>query len=688
MKKITPIYHTIVIWAWSGGLTVALGLASAGKRVLMIERWLIGGDCTNYGCVPSKALIHAEGDIWQSLEWARHIRDDFRAEEKKENFEKKYPHLTISEWSAKFVWNHSVDVGWVEYSAKNIVIATGSDPRVMDIEWVPKEKTLTNRNIFDEKNVEKLVIVGWGFIAIEMALAFARRGVSVTMLVRSDRLGSGIDDEFTVSMKSLLEKVWVEIMFNTAIEKGDEKELFLKNTEKSEKKSQKSESGFLPSQEWQKLPYSHILLALGRVANIEWLDLEKVGIKSDKWGIITDTYGRTNIKNIFALGDVVSGNRQFTHLANHEGRGIIQSLIVPFWKFRIKPANVPSVLYDREVEFARTWLTLEEAIEKYGEDAIIVDRMDFSANDRSRTEAETTGYIRIIAKRLSLQIVGAEIVGMWAWEMISTLTLAIDRGVSLYKLRSIIIPYPTRSDLTKRLADRMVIATLRNIKKEISWWITKHLPLFIGLAIWGSIIGAFLYYKSMTGKDNFWLVKDLYHFITGTVYGPIVYIVFYAVRPLIFFPATLLTFLSGLLFWVWGGFAYTMIGENMSASVAYMVGRFFGLHIPELRKSPIELDSEKTFSSILFTRFAFFPFDIVNYLSGFLRLPWLPFALATLIGIIPGALVFIIAGSSVQGIENFSLSGIHIDRMTLVYSAILFIVSIGFARYLNNKTKK
>ena len=125
----------------------------------------------------------------------------------------------------------------------------------------------------------------------------------------------------------------------------------------------------------------------------------------------------------------------------------------------------------------------------------------------------------------------------------------------------------------------------------------------------------------------------------------------------------------------------------MSASVAYMVGRFFGSHIPELQRSPIELDSEKTFSSILFTRFAFFPFDIVNYLSGFLRLPWLPFALATVIGIIPGALVFIIAGSSVQGIENFSLSGIHIDRMTILYSVLLFLVSVTLARYLKIRNK-
>ena len=114
-----------------------------------------------------------------------------------------------------------------------------------------------------------------------------------------------------------------------------------------------------------------------------------------------------------------------------------------------------------------------------------------------------------------------------------------------------------------------------------------------------------------------------------------------------------------------------MIGENLSASVAYLTGRFFGTHIPELRKSPIVLDNEKTFSSILFTRLAFFPFDLVNYLSGFLRLPWIPFALATLTGIIPGALVFIIAGASIEGIESFSQDKVYIvaDRKDAIIKA-------------------
>lgn len=127
-------YTAIVIGAGSGGLTVALGLASAGKKVLMVEKGLIGGDCTNYGCVPSKALIHAEGSIVQSLEATRKIRDGFRHEETAEMFAKKYPSLTIVAGEARLMDIHTVTVGKKQFTAESIVIATGSDPRLGTIE--------------------------------------------------------------------------------------------------------------------------------------------------------------------------------------------------------------------------------------------------------------------------------------------------------------------------------------------------------------------------------------------------------------------------------------------------------------------------------------------------------------------------------------------------------------------------
>ena len=157
----------------------------------------------------------------------------------------------------------------------------------------------------------------------------------------------------------------------------------------------------------------------------------------------------------------------------------MQSLLLPWWKKKIKPANVPSVLYDLEVEFARTGLTQEEAISEYGEESIIIEKASFSSNDRARTESHTDGYIQIISRRLTLQIIGAEIVGKSAGEMISVVTLCINQGISLYRLRSMIVPYPTRSDLMKRLADKMVLSTLRGLKIEIRWYIGKRIPLLI-----------------------------------------------------------------------------------------------------------------------------------------------------------------------------------------------------------------
>ncbi len=661
-------YHTIVIWAGSGGLTVALGLASAGKNLLLIEKWYLWWDCTNFGCVPSKALIHGSDDMKNALSESRNIRDAFRKDESKEVFEAKYPKLTIVNWSAVFIDSHTLAIENKKYTAKNIVIATGSNPRLMTLEWIPSEKILSNRTIFEQEDIEKLVIVGGGFIGIEIALAFARRWVEVHILIRSDRLGAGIDDDFTLAMKSLLGELWVKTYYNTTIIRGVWDTVLVSHEGKEET-----------------ISYSHILLALGRVPNTEWLGLENIWIQTDKGSIITDVYGRTNLKHIYALGDVVSWNRQFTHLANHEGRGIIQSLLIPFWKKKIKPVNIPSVLYDKEIEFARTWLTAEEAKIEYGEDAIIIDRMDFSVNDRSRTEKDEKGYVKIITKRLSLQILWAEIVWKNAWEMIGFLSIALENHISLYKLKNTIISYPTRMDLIKRLADRMVITTFRSMRSEIIWYIKKRIPVIFWLLLWWSIIAGFLYYKNHSGKDNTMILQDTYHNLSSTALWPLLYIVFYMIRPIIFFPATLLTFLSGTLFGVWWGFLYTMIGENLSASVAYFIGRFFWTHIPELKKTPISLNPNKTFSSILFTRLAFFPFDLVNYLAGFLRLSWLPFAIATVIGIIPWALVFIIAWASIQWTEDFDISSITFEPRLIIISIVLFMVSVVLAHFLKRK---
>lgn len=664
-------FPTIVIGAGSGGLTVALGLASAGKRVLMIERGLIGWDCTNYGCIPSKSLIHAEGNLASALETARTIRSHFQHEEEAETLTKKYPHLSIVSGQASFVDEHTISVGDTTYRFDRAVIATGSSARMMSIEGVPNDQILSNHTIFDTDEISQLVVVGGGFIGIEMALAFARRWVPVTQLIRSDRLGNGEADRFTESLQSTLIEAGVELMFHTSIIRGDQEYLTL-STPQGEKS----------------IPYSHVLLALGRIPNTQDLKLDQAGIKTEKEAILTDVYSRTSIKHIFAIGDVVADNPQFTHIANHEGRGVVQSILFPYLKKKTKHYTLPSTLYDREREFTRTGMTREQACAEYGADSVQICELNMKNNDRSRTETETEGYVRLIYRRLSMRIVWAEIVSAHAGEMISLLSFAIQQKKTLRHISSLVFPYPSRSDLIKRVADIGYIDTLKHLKSDIKWYIKKRLPLIIAASIWLSVLLSFIAFKNISGKDNITLLKDIFTLLSSTAIGPILYIVIYAFRPILFFPATLLTFLSGVLFGVWWGFLATMIGENLSASVAYTIGRFFGTHIPELKKSPITLDTENTFSSILFTRFAFFPFDLVNYLSGFLRLRWAPFALATAIGIIPGALVFIIAGASLEWVEHFDLSSIEIDSSLIITSVTLFIITSALAYGLKRYKSK
>lgn len=190
------------------------------------------------------------------------------------------------------------------------------------------------------------------------------------MLVRGDRLGTGEHDEFTEALHDTLVEAGVTILFETTALRGSASELTVTSHNRE-----------------STLTYDKILMAVGRVVDTEGLELEKIGIKTDKnSAIITDKYGRTNIKNIFAIGDVVSGNRQFTHLANHEGRGVIQTILFPFLKKKIKGAVIPSTLYDSKYEFARTGLTETEAADSYGKHAIRVEMLPFTSNDRSKTE--------------------------------------------------------------------------------------------------------------------------------------------------------------------------------------------------------------------------------------------------------------------------------------------------------------
>jgi len=212
----------------------------------------------------------------------------------------------------------------------------------------------------------------------------------------------------------------------------------------------------------------------------------------------------------------------------------------------------------------------------------------------------------------------------------------------------------------------------------------------IAAFFWASIFVAFFYYK-ISNDLSFLEIAKLIGDAESSSLGPIIFILVYAIRPLIFFPATLLTILAGVLFGPIYGVIYTIFGENMSANLAYWVGRFFGgdIKLPEgIVKHLRTTAQENSFTTVLIARFIYLPFDLTNFASGILKIRWFSYALATLIGIMPGLTTFVLLGASFDNLADFNPSMIEFKPVTFGISAILFIASLILARYFKNRNKQ
>lgn len=678
-------FHTIVIGAGSGGLTTSLGLASAGKKVLLIEKGFMGGDCTNFGCVPSKRLIsigkkvsnmkdnggsNFDKLIDTALLKTQEIVEHIREEESPAALMKKYKNLTVVRGLASFEDKHHIVVenngSKDTYCAKNIVIATGSEPRTIKIDGSKDEDLLTNKSIFNVKDIPKnLIIVGGGVIACELGQAFSNLGANVTLVVRGDRLLKNSEQEVSDMVFEDLKDKGINVIFESSIDHV------------------KGEVAFVGSKE---IKFDKILIAAGRVVDTTELKLENAGVEFNKRGVVTDNNNRTNIKNIYAVGDVSSAFK-LTHNADNQGRDVVKKLLIPFSSAKKKA--MPRVVF-MEKEVAEVGLNHKQAIEKYNETEIVKIVMPLELTDRAKTDSEN-GVMVVIAKALTGKILGASIYGPHAGEMISTFTVAIDNKISIWKLSNSIYAYPTYGRIFKKLGDQFLRWTLMNWKGEIKHLLKSRGPKILGLIFWISIFVGFSKYKAANELSNLDLAKNLYNFITGTTYGPLLYIIVYALRPIIFFPATLLTLLSGALFGFWQGVLFTVFGENMSANFAYFLGRVFGKDIlPEDGVGILNKWQEKVqkrgFESVLIMRFIYLPFDAVNYGCGILRVKWKEYFLATLIGIMPGLMAFVGFGASIQNIDSFDPSQFSLDTKQLMIAFGIFVASLILAKFVRKKT--
>lgn len=451
-------YPTIVIGAGSGGLTVAIGLAGLGRDVALIERGAVGGDCTNVGCIPSKTLIHlanecdGPGDAAAALATVQRRRDHLRDEETVTVAQTE--HLTLLRGSARFVAQKRLELTLADGTrqtlrADNIVIATGSRPRELDIPGLPQRRLLTNESVFEQTTAPAhLAIVGAGVIAVELASAFRKLGSRVTLVALDERpLPTAAPAASALLYESLAEQGVAQHYGTTATGYNElSRTLYLRD-------------GLVED-------VDRVMLALGRVRNIDELGLELTGVRFDpRTGIAVDRGCQTNVPGIYAIGDVTPDSF-WTHSANAQGRRVVQRIAFPLLPAPSRPPLYPNVTFS-DPEVATVGLSAVQIALRYHPRLVTTIRVDLAKTDKGYTDELRRGLIEVYALRLTGRILGATIVAPRASEMISFFTLAISARISLYKLYRLVYPYPTLSGGIQRVADQFMRQTLPHLPAEL-----------------------------------------------------------------------------------------------------------------------------------------------------------------------------------------------------------------------------
>ena len=461
-------FHTIIIGSGSGGLTVAVGLSKLGKQVALIEAKDVGGDCTNVGCIPSKTLIHlvnhpAGRSPEEILAHVQEKRNKLRDEET--TWVKELENLTFIEGRARFLDSERLEValtsgGTQTLSARNIVIATGAKPARITVPGLPEARTLTNESLFElADKPEHLVIVGSGVVGSEMAFAFRWLGGRVSVVSRSERVLSAAEPEASKVVAEAIAGAGIDLYLGAEPAAYDEKAQTLHLEQKGQ---QRTLSGV-----------DKVLLAVGRVPAAQALGLETTGVSFGQRGIPTDAYGKTNVKGIYAIGDVNPAS-SYTHSANAQGRRVVRRIAFPWLPAWGQEPPYPSATFT-DPEVATVGPTLAELRTRYHPALLKTVSFELSKTDKGYTEDLNYGFVQLHAVRLTGRVLGATIVAPKASEMISLLTAAVYNGLSLYKLSGLVYPYPVLSEGIKKAADAFVFETLPKLPHELGVYVRYRL---------------------------------------------------------------------------------------------------------------------------------------------------------------------------------------------------------------------
>jgi pyruvate/2-oxoglutarate dehydrogenase complex dihydrolipoamide dehydrogenase (E3) component len=470
-------YNLVVIGAGTCGLVTAAGAAMLGARVAIVERGLMGGDCLNFGCVPSKALIRsarAMHDVREAgrfgietggpplanfpaiMERMRSIRAHLSPADSADRFRSLGADVFFGD--ARFIAADEIEVAGSRLKFRRAAIATGARAGVPPIQGIETCGYLTNETVFSlEELPRRLAVIGAGPIGCEMAQAFARLGSQVTLIEVAPKILLREDADAAAIVEASLRRDGVEVIaganISSANRRGTERVLTLESVGTR-----------------REIVCDQILAGVGRVPAVAGMGLEAAGVEFDPVrGIKVDDFLRTTNPQIYAAGDVASALK-FTHLADAHARILIRNALF-FGRSRVSALTVPWCTYT-DPEIGHVGLNEADAQARGIAARTFVQPM--SEVDRAVIDGETEGFVKILADEKSDRILGATIVARRAGEMIAQFGTAIANGIGLGRLGSVIHPYPTQSDAVRRASlmyarTRLTPRAAALMKAILSW---------------------------------------------------------------------------------------------------------------------------------------------------------------------------------------------------------------------------
>ncbi len=468
-------YHLVVIGGGTAGLVAAAGAAGLGAKVALIEKNLMGGDCLNMGCVPSKAIIRSsravseiknagefginvkgdiEVDFAAVMERMRKLRARISSHDAAERFKKIGVDVFIG--SGNFSGPDTIEVSGKRLRFKKAVIATGARAAVPPIEGLKEAGFVTNENVFWlTERPKRLAVVGGGPIGCELAQAFRRLGCEVDVVEMLAQFLPREDEDAAKILQEALKRegirVWLGTALKKVVKKEGGKELHLEKDGK-----------------WQVLTVDEILVGVGRAPNVDGLNLEAAGVKYSKRGVEVNDFLQTANPAIYAAGDICLDTK-FTHTADAAARIVIQNALFGGRK-KVSALTIPWCTYT-DPEVAHVGLYEKDAKEKGIE--VTTFTRPLSEIDRAVVDGEENGFVRIHVRKGTDKILGATIVARHAGEMISEITLAMVGKMGLGTIAQVIHPYPTQAEGIKQAADAYNRTRLTPFAKKLfSAWLS------------------------------------------------------------------------------------------------------------------------------------------------------------------------------------------------------------------------